>query len=402
MEKNKHKFIYFILILILTIITIGIFISIFSKSVDRNSYVELVHWEWYLNDKLLVIWEKNKLSKKDFIETKTKDSLAVIEWWDWSITRLWWNTKLKIENEFVSNNKNQVNILFRLFSWKTWSNVVSYFWEDSYFKQTFNDTEMTVRWTIYSLDLENNYIQVESHKVNVNDAKLWTIEVTENKQLNINDFTFISLDDFIKYFKDKSFFEINKSLDKEYFDKLTKDIIKNIDSFKEYAWKSINDLTFSQREILYKEFLEKYQELNFIWLKDSEELFNLKMILKDKLIELTPESWKSLILKTLSYDIQDMIDMKNLWNFELITDILKKNDKYIDFNILNDIFKDFNINFDINTSISNSIDSFKQNVIENPKFKDFFNSFSETIDVTIKEQKNLFRQFLDFLKNLFV
>ena len=100
MQKNKNKFIYFIIILIVIIIWIWISISLFFKSVDRNSYLELVSWEWLLNDKVLQIWKKEKLSKEDIIETKTKDSLAIIEWWDWSITRLWWNTKVKIENQY--------------------------------------------------------------------------------------------------------------------------------------------------------------------------------------------------------------------------------------------------------------------------------------------------------------
>ena len=78
MQKNKNKFIYFIIILIVIIIWIWISISLFFKSVDRNSYLELVSWEWLLNDKVLQIWKKEKLSKEDIIETKTKDSLAII------------------------------------------------------------------------------------------------------------------------------------------------------------------------------------------------------------------------------------------------------------------------------------------------------------------------------------
>ena len=173
MQKNKNKFIYFIIILIVIIIWIWISISLFFKSVDRNSYLELVSWEWLLNDKVLQIWKTEQLSKEDIIETKTKDSLAIIEWWDWSITRLWWNTKVKIENQFVAKNKDQVNILFRLFSGKTWSNVVTYLWEDSYFNQTYSDTEIAVRGTVYVVDADNDYLQVESHKVELINKTIW-------------------------------------------------------------------------------------------------------------------------------------------------------------------------------------------------------------------------------------
>ena len=72
MQKNKNKFIYFIIILIVIIIWIWISISLFFKSVDRNSYLELVSWEWLLNDKVLQIWKKEKLSKEGLFNAEFK------------------------------------------------------------------------------------------------------------------------------------------------------------------------------------------------------------------------------------------------------------------------------------------------------------------------------------------
>lgn len=401
MQKNKNKFIYFIIILIVIIIWIWISISLFFKSVDRNSYLELVSWEWLLNDKVLQIWKKEKLSKEDIIETKTKDSLAIIEWWDWSITRLWWNTKVKIENQFVAKNKDQVNILFRLFSGKTWSNVVTYLWEDSYFNQTYSDTEIAVRWTVYVVDADNDYLQVESHKVELINKQFGKKEVTENKQLKLSNFEFISLDDFIKFFKDKWFFELNQKLDKEYLLKLSLEVEKRVKDFVYFAGKNIDNLTKEQREKLYKTILSSYQDLNFVSLENSEKLFNLKIALKEKLIDLAPDTEKPSLLSTFSYDLKDIFKNKNFWNFEKITDILKENQKYLDYNNFTKMLENLGIKFDLWDSLNKLIDTFKEKVLNSANYKEFLENFSSQVNDAIIEQKNIFLRFFDWIKDLF-
>ena len=401
MQKNKNKFIYFIIILIVIIIWIWISISLFFKSVDRNSYLELVSWEWLLNDKVLQIWKKEKLSKEDIIETKTKDSLAIIEWWDWSITRLWWNTKVKIENQFVAKNKDQVNILFRLFSGKTWSNVVTYLWEDSYFNQTYSDTEIAVRGTVYVVDADNDYLQVESHKVELTNKQFGKKEVTENKQLKLSDFSFISLDDFIKFFKDKWFFELNQKLDKEYLLKLSLEVEKRVKDFVYIAGKNIDNLTKEQREKLYKTILSSYQDLNFVSLENSEKLFNLKIALKEKLIDLAPDKEKPSLLSTFSYDLKDIFRNKNFWNFEKITDILKENQKYLDYNNFTKMLENLGIKFDLWDSLNKLIDTFKEKVLNSANYKEFLENFSSQVNDAIIEQKNIFLRFFDWIKDLF-
>ena len=401
MQKNKNKFIYFIIILIVIIIWIWISISLFFKSVDRNSYLELVSWEWLLNDKVLQIWKKEKLSKEDIVETKTKDSLAIIEWWDWSITRLWWNTKVKIENQFVAKNKDQVNILFRLFSGKTWSNVVTYLWEDSYFNQTYSDTEIAVRWTVYVVDADNDYLQVESHKVELTNKQFGKKEVTENKQLKLSNFEFISLDDFIKFFKDKWFFELNQKLDKEYLLKLSLEVEKRVKDFVYFAGKNIDNLTKEQREKLYKTILSSYQDLNFVSLENSEKLFNLKIALKEKLIDLAPDQEKPSLLSTFSYDLKDIFKNKNFWNFEKITDILKENQKYLDYNNFTKMLENLGIKFDLWDNLNKLIDTFKEKVLNSANYKEFLENFSSQVNDAIIEQKNIFLRFFDWIKDLF-
>lgn len=401
MIKNNPKFIYFIIFLIFIIISIWAYISIFFYSIDRSAYLEAVSWKVYINENQIEIWDRKKLAKKDIIETKTKDSFAVIEWWDWSLTRLWWNTRIEIEEEFVSKNWNNVNILFKLTSWKTWSNVVSYISEDSYFKQVFNDNEAAVRWTIFTVDLEKDYLQVDSHKVTIKNEKLWEVEVLENKQLKLSDFKFISLQDFIQYFKDKWFFDLNKKLDREYFLKLSLDLEKNFTKISNIAKKEFDNLTKEQRKLLYTEFMEQYQKLNYVSLDMSEKLFNLKMNLKEKLISLAPESEKKNILNTLNYDLKNIFDLKDFTNFEKITNILKENEKYLDKKQLEEFFSIFNIKFEFRETINDTIIFFEKNVLNNPEYKKIFDSLKNNLSESIEEQKNVFLKFWEFLKNLF-
>jgi hypothetical protein len=129
--------------------------------------------------------------------------------------------------------------------------------------------------------------------------------------LKLSDFSFISLEDFIKFFKDKVFFEINQKMDKEYLMKLALDLQKNLDRLIAATSRKVDDLTGVEREKLYAELMSQYQQINFATSSVSEELFNLKISLKEKLIKLTPDSQKNSLLDTLSYDLKDIFNTKN-------------------------------------------------------------------------------------------
>jgi hypothetical protein len=129
--------------------------------------------------------------------------------------------------------------------------------------------------------------------------------------LKLSDFSFISLEDFIKFFKDKVFFEINQKMDKEYLMKLALDLQKNLDRLIAATSRKVDDLTGAEREKLYAELMSQYQQINFATSSVSEELFNLKISLKEKLIKLTPDSQKNSLLDTLSYDLKDIFNTKN-------------------------------------------------------------------------------------------
>jgi len=68
---------------------------------------------------------------------------------------------------------------------------------------------------VFSLDLNNNYLQVVDHKVTVKTLEK-SITVDENKPFNIKTFSFIALEKFIKSIKDKAWQNVNSKIDKEY------------------------------------------------------------------------------------------------------------------------------------------------------------------------------------------
>ena len=147
--------------------------------------------------------------------------------------------------------------------------------------------------------------------------------------------------------------------------------------------------------------MSQYQQINFATSSVSEELFNLKISLKEKLIKLTPDSQKSSLLDTLSYDLKDIFNTKNFWSFEWITNILKENEKFIDSEKMQEYFNIFNIKSEIWATIDKTIDIFKSEVINNPNYKEFFNSVSNSINNSINDQKNMFRRFVDWIRDLF-
>lgn len=401
MEKNKYKFIYFVILLIIIIISIWIFFW-FLKKVDKNNYVELLSWRASINWNFLKQNSKVKIFENDNLKT-FENSLAILEWWDWSITRLWWNTEIMVKKAYFSKNDEIIKIAFDTKSWKTWSNVVSYFWDESYFHQYYNDTEIAVRWTIYALDIEKNYLKVEKHWVKL-ENKNQKIELKENEQIKLTDFSLIFLDDFINYFKDKKFFEINQDLDKKYFYELYLKLEKNIKKISDLSYKKFWNITEEQKEKLFKKYLEIYQKIHFVSPDISEKYFNLKINLKEKLLKLSPENQKKYILQSFNYDFIDIFNYKNFINFEKILNIFKENEKYVQKDLLYNFLKNLNSNFNPKEHFSSSIDTFISSVKNNPLYADFFNKFWEEINNsfknTIENQKSIFAEIYDWFKNL--
>lgn len=303
MLKMKNKFIYFVIFLIVLIISVAIYIAVFQKWVDRNSYVELIAWTALLNDKDLEIKKREKLWKEDVITTTSKESLAVIEWWDGSVTRLWWNTSLKVSDLFVSNNKDKLNISFELLKWKTWSTVVSFITEGSYFTQSFMDVEAAVRWTTFNVDLEKNYLYVLKNQVELIKSNWEKIEIDENNPFDLKTFTFIKLEEFIKSFKDTAFENLNMELDTELLSFIKQKAQESLQSFVDFINIQTESLSEIKKEELYAGILSKYQELNVVN-SDDWILYDIKLSLKEKLYELAPNEEKQAWFNSLISDFK--------------------------------------------------------------------------------------------------
>ncbi len=323
-EKLKNKFIFIIILTITTIIGF----SYFSKpEIDTNSYVVLIKWKTEINKNPLKKDDRKKLSIWDEIITKA-DSACVIEWWDGSLTRLWENWKIEIQELNVEKDLSKINLQFKLTKWKTWSNVVSFLWEKSYFKQNFEDIAASVRWTVFDVNLEKDYIYVANHEVLV---KKWNKEkiISENNAFSISDFSFIEIKKFISEIKDKTWEKINTEFDKEFLNNLKKDISKKIDL------ENIDKILDENKT--YSELLSQYQKLNFVWAEDSE-LFKIKNKIKKSLISKAWEEDKKNLVKYSVYDLKDAIDSKNFDSIKDSLSIIWEN---------KDILKKLDINFDL-------------------------------------------------------
>ncbi|MDD3145198.1 MAG: FecR domain-containing protein [Candidatus Gracilibacteria bacterium] len=362
MQKIENKFIYFILILIIFIIGFSVYISVFKKGVDRNSYVVLVEGEAYLNNDSLSTDKKEKLSLNDVIKTTKENSLAIIEWGDGSVTRLGGNTSIVINELFVSTNVEKLNISFELLSGKTWSNVISFIPEESYFKETFADTEAAIRGTIFNLDLDKDYLYVIDHNVTLTKDSGETIKVPEKEPIVLSSFTFISLDEFIKNIRDNAFDEINRKFDLELFNKLKIQLEEKLQSLIKISGTKLDNLSLTDKEKLYNDLLSSYQNLNFISSSDNADLFNLKISIKEKLLEIAPDSEKENILNSFLYDFKDSIKNKSYDTLDKIVGIFSKNSTSIQ--IKEEVLSYLNtISFgsNIKESIINNISTLKNN-----------------------------------------
>lgn len=250
-------------------------------------------------------------------------------------------------------------------------------WEWSYFSESFRDIEAWVRWTVFNVDLENDYVSVLKHKISLvnNEWKIYKIE--ENEPFSIKTFSFIKLQEFIEKIKDKNFEDLNFKLDNEYINDLSMKLLKEFDKYTNLSEIELKWLTSEQKQELYNKLLSKYQELNFVD-SDTKELFNKKLEYKKALIWLASENDKKALVENTLYDFKDTISSNNVSGFEAIIPILNEN---------TDILKTLNINFDdylnnisIPEWLKESIDR-NLNILQNIFWEDFIEKI-KSIEVT--------------------
>lgn len=326
MKKLKNKFIYIVVFLIISVIWFEVYKTFLVSNIDRNSYAVLINWEAKLNENDLKINKKEKLEENDLLKTIWEESLVIIKWWDWSITRMWWNSEILIEKSEVEQNLLNIKISFELIKWKTWSDVISFIWEDSYFHQSFADTTAAVRWTVFEVNLEKDYVYIDKHELKLtrNDRKTQILnENNYKKALEISSFSFIDFTKFLRLIKDKAWQNLNIKLDKEFYNDL-KVNLKNLEDLEIKAIEGIESLTQEKKQELYNELLKDYQKLKFIEVSDIE-LYNQKLSLKKQLIKVSSDENKKNLIRTSFYDLDDLFKNRNFSQLSDTFEIFAKN-----------------------------------------------------------------------------
>lgn len=413
MKFLKNKFIFSILFFILLILWIETY-SFYSIR-DTNSYVSLINWIGFLDDKNLEIKKREVIQIWSTIKTIWEDSLAVIEWWDNSITRLWWNTEIIINENYITSDLKKIQISVNLIRGKTWNNLVSLFWTDSYFKQYVDDTEAWVRGTIFEVNKDKDYVYVENHEITLKNLKT-TREVllTEEKPMSLKTFTLIDLQEFILKFKDKTWEEINKKLDNEMLLKLQEwlkkelqknnplDIITWIFSKKQKiinkvnSWtdldkvkKDIEKLNVEDKKVIYDETFSKYQKLNF--LSANNEEYDKKLYYKEILLQTSYDEKNSeSLIKNSLYDINDMISSNNISKLKESVSVLVNN---------KDTVKNLNIDFNSYVDLSSAPVSLKDSLIQWLKPLEKILNINLNIDAILKLEEDTRSKFNEFLEN---
>lgn len=378
MIKIKNKFIIFIILLFVSIIWYLWISSYFQEKVDRSSYATLIEGNAIINNKPLKLDFKTKLLDLDNIRTIWANSIVIIEWWEWSVTRLWGNSEIFIKETFVNDDLSKINIWFELLSWKTWSNVISFLWEWSYFKEYFRDTEAAVRWTIFDLNLDSEYIYVTSHKVDLKNSSWENYVITENNPFSLNTFSFIDLEKFIKDIKDKSWESLNKTLDSQLFQKLRDNAYIDLENLMVSSQIDVDSVlnNIEEKKELYNKVLYNYQKINFVK-SDSPELFQRKLELKETLYILASKENKENIIKNTLYDLSDVLKNDNYsFNDEIINILAKDYGLILDITVQNYIW-----NINLPTYIEESLKE-KYDTLYN-----IFNPEENIVDLTIEANK---------------
>ncbi len=406
MKKMKNKFITFIILLILWVIGAWLYSSYLFKNSDRDSFVLLIEGAGLLNEQVLEVEKRENLYIWDIISTQGDNSLVIIEWWDGSLTRLGWNSTIEIKELFITHDLSMMNISFELLSWKSWSNVISFFWEDSYFKEYFMDSEASVRGTVFDVDLENEYIYVLDHEVTLttNDK---SFIIWERDPFSLKTFSFIQLEKFIRDIKNQAWEALNDKYDTEYLEILKQEalekfkeniILKKFDEViqSEDLEKLIWTMSESEKQELYNKLLIEYQKINFIKSSDDWMLFLNKIKLKEVLLATASNDNKKVLIQSIMFDFKETIQSKNFNHLDSIlpilknhSDILKELDikfsDYFDFNILPDDLKQIMLNNleSLKNIFGQSVDLTKFKNISVDDIKSRYNSIKNNTDKVI-------------------
>ena len=401
MRKFKNKFIVIITVFVIAILWFEIYKTLLVSD-TRDSYVVLVSGKATLNDENLLIDQKELLKKDDRVNTIWDESLALIKWWDWSVTRMWWNSEIIVKEAQIEKNLLNINISFELTEGKTWSDVINFIWEESYFHQSFADTTAAVRGTIFEVNLENDYVYLDKHEVKLTKEN-WEVQIlnenTKSKALRISDFSFIDFAKFIRLIKDKAWQSLNIKLDKEFYNKIKK-WLEELKRIEIKTIENIEELSEQKKKELYNELLLEYQKFNFIDTKDIE-LYRKKLEIKKELIKVSSEENKQNLIRTSFYDLDDLLKNENFEELSETFKIFASNPnslKGIDVKLTDyidvDIFKTIDLPEWLKTEFSNSFDNIKNILNIDLNNNSIIDSAKESLD----NVKDTFSDLKDLIK----
>lgn len=145
------------------------------ESSTENPYLLVTKWSAIIKRDTIVSLKENEkkvLEINDKIRTFDESS-ATVFWPDWSITRMWSKSAITISEMSASKDLSNIKIKFNIEQWKTWSNIVKFMTKNSYFTETydFGNYAATVRWTVFEINLDDNYIHAVNHDVSLIDIK---------------------------------------------------------------------------------------------------------------------------------------------------------------------------------------------------------------------------------------
>ncbi len=344
--KNKFFLIFTIIISVLFLTQFYFISNSFQR--DTNSYVTLIQWQWRINTHLLTLYQKQHIQQWDVISTIWTDALAVIEWWDKSITRLGWNTSMKVEENFVGSDVSEIRISFELLRWKTWSNVLSVLWEKSYFKQHVKWAVAAVRGTVFEVNYDKDFISVHNHEVQFTSVGGNETLLQQGQAFSLRYSDFITD---ILQFRDQAWEELNKRLDAQYLEELRKQFLHSLKQNNplNLLWYISQDTKIfrmleennplklqtylqslpeeKQANVLAQ--IEKIHQSIHFETGENSQLYTIKQNARDLLIQNSENQEKALYLRYVLFDINDMI--YNGWSSEILEKNVEILQKQVDF-----------------------------------------------------------------------
>lgn len=411
----------------------------------QNPYVLATQWNTIIKrDRIITVKEKEKeiIKLNDKIKTLS-NSTATIFWPDGSVTRLWNKTSITINELNTNNDLSTYKINFDIESGKTWSNIIKFLTDKSYFTETYDNWNFaaTARWTVFEINLDNDYIHAVSHDINLSsknntwdyNIKQWELFKAHNPKTKASVLNI-----------DKNWITTNIKNDTEYLNNLMKDWQNKIATLgkQQSIWSSLipylqyktwynkdnyisekvvsslnnlnsNILTEAKNNIpkLSKEEKEKLNSklLNIYewvhYLPNSPEIANYKSNLRDLILQ-TWDNEKTQNIKEqfLKLDIYDYIDIVKS-NGETEANLLKNNiNKYLeeikDSNKMKTLLSSFSWEMlDIIKTPFDSINKELKKMLESNKDSNIKDRIKEWIIEEATNIKNSFDDIIWWLKN---